>query len=111
MFGWLRKPTKQEQAVPDWLAVAIDRAVITERSQDDEGNPRIMVKVAGMGSWYFDGIGHSAKRIERHTGLPPVACRTAARLLADSIASKNLARARGKGSRKNSFVFNGWDSL
>lgn len=110
MFGWLRKPSEKELGLPEWLAQALGNAVITERGSDDEGNPRIMVRVAGLGAWYYDGLRPTAERIERHTGLPPATCRKAARILADVLASQNLARAKGRQARRKTWV-NEWELL
>lgn len=111
MFGWLKKPTEQDQGVPEWLALALGNAVVTERGADDEGNPRVMVRVTGLGAWYFQGIRPTADRIARHTDLPPATCRKAARILADVLASQNLARAKGRQPRRKNWVYDGWETL
>jgi hypothetical protein len=104
-FNWLKRPSEQEQGVPEWLAQALGNAIVSAReSADADGDPRVMVRVAGMGCWYWQGINPTAERIARHTDLPPATCRKAARILADVLASQNLAHAKGRQLRRKTWV-------
>lgn len=105
-LAWLKRPA--EQGIPAWLVAALTNAWVAERGTDDEGNPRLMVRVSGLGAWHWEGINPAAERIARHTELPLATCRKAARILADVLARRNHARAMGKPHRKT--WVNSWES-
>ena len=93
------------ERLPRDLVLAIERASVMGRSDDDSGDARILIVAAGLGSFYWEGIAPAAQRIARHRPeLSPACCRYAARLLAQTVASRNRAEFR-RGPKRRSWVF------
>ena len=94
------------ERLPRDLALAIERAsVMGRQGDDDSGDARILIVAAGLGSFYWEGIAPAAHRIARHRPeLSPACCRYAARLLAQTVASRNRAEFR-RGPKRRSWVF------
>lgn len=91
--------------IPAELVASIEAATVTWRSQDDDGNPRCMVHIVGLGGWYFDGAEHAAERVARHwPELHEAACKRAGQLIGANIGKRN--RDSYQPERKRSWV---WD--
>lgn len=103
---WLpgKGATQQNTAIPADLIAALESATITWRTPDEDGNPRAVIRAAGLGSWTWEGLDHAAERIQRHEGLPMPTCRKAARILAGVMAKRNRDSYRPE--RRRSWV---WD--
>jgi hypothetical protein len=116
MFGFLRK---REPAVvtgevpsrlPDDLTLAIENAHVSFRGEPDPetGEIRILIRLAGVGAFRFDGLEDAAERIERGWDVAPAMAQRAAKLLAAVIAreERELVRAYRQAGRHRSWV---WD--
>lgn len=102
---WPFRKAKGGDSLPPDLAASIESATVVFRSQDEDGNPRCLVRVAGTGSWYFDGLTEAAERFQRMHDLPPATARKAARLLASVVASRNRGEYRQPRRRRSSWVW------
>jgi hypothetical protein len=106
---WRRKPAKAARAeppitvttanppaqVPESLAAAINAAEVTARAEPDgeTGHDRVIVRVRGLGEWYFGNLKHTTERIKRHhPDLSETAARRAARLLTAVVAAGQRRR-------------------
>lgn len=94
------------ERLPRDLALAIERASVMARSDDDSGDARILIVAAGLGSFYWEGITPAAQRIARHyPDLSPSCCRYAARLLAAIVADRNRQAFRGHRAQRRGWVY------
>lgn len=88
--------------IPADLVEAIGATMAQPRGEPDPetGDVRVLVKVAGLGAWYWEGVNPAADRIARHyPELPSKTCRRAAQLLASVLASRNRAERMGPKKR------------
>lgn len=105
MFGWLKPKRQGAESVPPHLVAAIEAAVVTFRDHGDpESGPRLLVKVSGLGCWFWTGTAEAAERFQRMHDLPPATARKAARLLAATVAAKNRGEYRQPGRRRSGWV-------
>lgn len=102
-----RESAPSTDRLPRDLVLAIERATVAARGDlDDEGDSRILIHAASLGSFYYHGQKPAAERIARHwPNLSPACCRRAARLLADTIAQRNRAEFRGDRGWRGGWVF------
>lgn len=95
--------------IPAELVAAIESAMVTPRGtggEDDE--PRMMIKIVGLGAFYWEGLQPAAERISRaYPDLPAATCRKAARLIASVVGSRNRGEFRNNGRRRSGWV-NSW---
>lgn len=116
MLGALQKmfgrgdaaPSDLSGGVPADLALAIEAASVTNRGEPDPetGDVRVMVRAAGLGAFYFEGIDPTAERIARQwPNVSPQGARRAARLLASVVAAHNRDTYRRR-DRRGGWV---WD--
>lgn len=101
LFGRKEKPLNAGTAVPAELVASIESAVVTFRDYgDDDGGARVLVKVSGVGAFYWTGLDDAAKRVGRAwPDLPETTARKAARLLASVMASRNRGEFKDKPQR------------
>lgn len=100
----------EQTGIPAELTAAIEAAAVTFRDFGGEDEaPRVLVKVTGLGAFYWEGLKPTAERISRaFPNLPAPTCRKAARLVADAVASRNRGDFRRKPRPRNRWVW-GWE--
>ncbi|SFB94933.1 hypothetical protein SAMN05660479_00931 [Microbulbifer thermotolerans] len=112
MTWWPFNKQEPEHGIPADLSTAIEAASVVFRDfGGEDGEGRLLVRVAGTGAWYWSGTNEAAERFQRMHDLPPATARKAARLLASVVASRNRAEYRQPRQRRSSWVFSGWETL
>lgn len=108
-FGWRPASPPSPERLPAELVALIEGAIIVFRQGEGDIDAVAVVKVAGLGSWKFDGIAETAERIGRKwPELSESCCRRAAQLVAAQVAMRNRQDMRGK-PRGRSWVWD-WDT-
>lgn len=106
IFGSGGDPAQPTASIPADLAAAIESCTVTWRSsRDDDGEPRCVVRVVGVGSWTYSGTTEAAERFQRIYDLPEATARKAARLLASVLAGRNRDTYRRQRPRSWTFDF------
>ena len=93
--------------VPDELVAAIQSASVVKRSAPDHetGETRIILRISGLGSFAWEGIGPAASRVARHyPELPSRTCRRAAQLIA-GVAAREVRFTHRRALEKRGWVW------
>lgn len=89
---------KPGDGLPEELSLVIAQATILfrpGRSDDDDG--RLLVRVTGLGMWFWDGERDAADRVSRaYPELTRRACLKAARLIGGEVGRHNREKTRGE---------------
>lgn len=105
MPGRAATPNSKAASIPADLAAAIESCTVTWRStRDEDGEPRCVVRVVGVGSWTYSGTTEAAERFQLSYDLPDATARKAARLLASVLAGRNRDSHRPE-RRRPPYVF------
>lgn len=97
LMSWFRNPEPSTAGIPPELLTAINAAGVTWRtSGDDSSTSRPIVRVRGLGVWYWDGVLDAAARVRFHfPELTPGEARRVAALIGDQVAAQNRVRRSG----------------
>lgn len=106
MFGWLRKREAHKRtAIPPELIQGIETADVFSRGTDEDDEERVVVRVAGMGMFPWEGTQPAAARILRHwPEIGQATANRAARLLAAQLVSRARRVAQGQQPRRRNWV-------